>query len=490
MTARNRSILLAAIGDDITTLAAPLAERGFSPTLCNDGSQTLAKALEILPELLVIETALPAIPVDRLGQILRANPRLRELSIIFIGHEGERVEGFQRHRDQFLARPFNREQLLTEVVRLFNRRERARQVGGQEKEVAGNLQQIALVDLLQIFGLNHKSGTLTLRRGKERALVYLQDGRVVNARSGPVDGLKAFYRLLTWEEGTFTFTPGDPDIAALIDAPTDHLIMEGLRQCDEMQALAGTLPAADARLTLRIPRERLPQGLRPATQEILLRLEYYPRVGDLLDHSALPDFEALQVLKVLLEKGVVEEQREVDATIQSRVPLLTAAEILRVRDRFGERESLLEQTTGKLLLLATDPDQVRGFAQALQGVTEFEPDDAFLVGDRELGPGDLGRLALAETFALRLCVLPATVEMAPLWAAFANRLFGVALLGSPASLAEAERFFRQLGAAPVATVGGGAAGTDGFTLRRGDRRGLSRLLGFFAGLEADAVSGP
>lgn len=487
MSAHPRTILLAAAGEDVTTLVAPLHERGYAATLCGDGSQALAQALEVLPDLLIVETGLSGIPVERLSQILRANPRLRELAIVFIGREGERVEGFQRHRDLFLARPFNREQLLAEVVRIFTRRERARQVGGQEKEVTGNLRQIALVDLLQIFSLNRKSGTLTLNHGQLRGQAFLREGRLVNARSGSVEGLKAFYRLLTWESGTFTFTPGLAEVAVLIDAPTDHLIMEGLRQCDEMQAQAGVLPGVETRLALRISRDKLPPGLRPATQEILLRLEYYPRVGDLLDHCTLPDFEALQVLKVLLDKGVVEVQREGALASGVRAPLLSPAEILRVRDRFGEREGLLEQTTAKLLLLADAPEQLRDLAQSLQGLPEFEPDDTFLVDGRDLGPADLGRLVLSDTFALRLCLLPAAPEMAPLWVPFAQRLFGAVLLGARGADGETERFFRAQGT-PFAQVAAAAAGNGVFRLRRGDRQGWTALLGYLAGPEPAAAT--
>lgn len=488
MTARPRNILIAGSRNDVTALQAPLVKQGFTVQLCSDGQQTLAGALEFSPDLLIVETDLAAIAADRLAQILRSNPRLRDLAIVFIGREGEQVEGFQRHRDIFLPRPFNREQLLTEVVRHFARRERARQVGGQEKEVTGNLQQISLVDLLQIFSLNHKSGILTIGRGRERGTLYLRDGRVVNARSGVVEGLKAFYRLLLWEEGKFSFSPGLSDTDALINTSTDHLIMEGLRQCDEMAAQSASLPARDAQLALRIPRERLPQGLRPATLEILMKLEYCPRVGDLLDQCSLPDFEILQVLRVLLEKGVVEQRSQVETVVPGHQSLLSPTEILEVRDRFGDREALLETATAKLVLVASDPAQVRHFLATLQGIVEFEPEDDFLVAGRELGPGDLGRLLLSETFALRLLVLPAAPEMAPLWTCFSQRVFGVAVLTPPGVATELEDHFRACNGVALAHVAFEPGVGAGFVLRRGDRQGLRSLLAFLARHEISSAT--
>ena len=480
MKARDRHILLAGGEEDLAALAALLEGRGFSVQLCQDGSAALEAALRSHPGLIIASTALAGVTAERLGQVLRANPHLTDIAFYFVGRDGEHVEGFQRHRDHLRTRPFNADQMVGEVAAYFVRRARARQFGGQEKEIEGNLAQIALVDLLQIFALNHKNGTLKLSHKAEQGSIFLVNGLVVNAALGKVDGEKAVYRLLRWQEGKFWFFPGIPEVEKRIATATDHLIMEGLRQNDELLALAHQLPQPEAHLALRIPRDRLPQGMRPATQEVLLKLEYYPRVADLLDQCMVPDFEILQLLRLLIEKGVVEERQGETPRVRQAQVLLSSSQLLALRERLGDRNGLTEQGSAKLLLAAADPAALRQFVQALQGMPEFTPDDTFLQGGQELALGDIGQLDLSDTFQLRLFSLPAGAAMAPLWPVFAKRCVGLALLGTKGSMPELEGFFSRRAEIPAASVGPTAGPQCDFALARGDRASLRNLLVYFA----------
>jgi DNA-binding response OmpR family regulator len=464
MKSRDRHILLAGSEEDLATLATLLETRGYSVQLCKDGSAALEGALRSHPGLIIASTTLAGMSAERLGHVVRSNPHLSDVAFYFVGRDGEHVEGFQRHRDHHIVRPFNAEQMVGEVATYFVRRARARQFGGQEKEIEGNLAQIALIDLLQIFALNHKNGVLKLSHKAEQGTIFLVNGLVVNASLGKVDGEKAVYRLLRWEEGKFWFFPGVPEVERRINSATDHLIMEGLRQNDEMIAQAAQLPQPETLLALRIPRDRLPQGMRPATQEILLKLEYYPRVADLLDQCMVPDFEILQLLKLLIEKGVVEERQNDAPKSRQKQVLISATQLLAMRERLGDRNGLTEQGTAKLLLAAAHPARLQQFVQA-------EP---------ELALGDIGLLNLADTFSLRVFSLPASTSMAPLWPVFVKRSVGVAMLGPKGSMPEIESYFAKRPEIMVAYVGHEAGPQVDFVLSRGDRGSLRNLLNYFA----------
>ena len=123
--------------------------------------------------------------------------------------------------------------------------------------------------LLQIFSLNRKDGVLALSHDNKKGYIHLLEGQVVSARIGRITAEKAFYRLLLWDYGKFRFTPGNPQTERLIDLPTDQLLMEGMRQNDEMLAQMSTFPAGDKMLELAIPMDHLPPGLRPGTYEII-----------------------------------------------------------------------------------------------------------------------------------------------------------------------------------------------------------------------------
>ncbi len=473
-------IVLASNQEDLSGLVDLLLQHGMEVHLCKDGPRALELSLTLFPDMMVLDTEIPLLPATRLAQILLSNPRTERIAFFYIGREGQEVEGFRRHKDCFLPRPFNPEQLLAAVLAHFSRLERTDQVGRQEKEIRGNLNQISVTDLVQILGVNRKDGVLSLNSVAGRGTIFIRDGSVVNARVGRVDGDKAFYRLLDWNEGDFWFSPGAVDVEVRINLPVDHLVIDGLRQIDDMNAQSASLPSPDSCLEMKVSRDRLPRGLRPTTQEILILTEYYPMVQDILDHCPRPDFEVLQVLKVLIEKGLLEERKEGLTAEISRIPLLSPDEIIVIKDHLGERDVLLDEASAKLILLAATAADVQRFVQSLQGIAEFEPAHDFLLGEDSLGLGDVGRLMITETFSLRLFSLPATAETAPLWTPFCRRLFGVASLAEPGQVTAAEEFFKLRSRVPVVSISFADPREGAFVLKRGDRMSFRELLAFFA----------
>lgn len=134
----------------------------------------------------------------------------------------------------------------------------------------------------------------------------------------------------------------------------------------------------------------------------------------------------------------------------------------------------------KLILLAPSDREVGMFVQSLQGIDEFEPESDFLQGAGALTLGDIGCLEISDSFKLRLFVLPATDESAPLWRPFCHHLFGVLSLAADDQLNEAETYFRESMHVPVARNRDTKQFREILPLRRGDRQGLGRLLRFFA----------
>lgn len=441
-TAAHSTILLA--GDDpaFADLARRFNPQTFVVAQADDGNLALQKALELKPAVVVIDAALRAIPAPRFAQILRTNRPGNDLAIVFVGEEGEEIEGFVRHRDFFFPRPLNFSQIGAYIEKHFKRLEQAQQLLQQKQEIKGSLDQLGIPDLLQLFGLNSKSGTLVLNRGAERGSVLLENGQIVNARVGRVDGEKALYRLLLWSSGTFRFSPGDVAGPAKISAPTDHLIMEGLRLGDEAAAQAERLPSLHSRMQLAIPMERLPQGLRSATREILLKLEGYPRVSDLLDHCPYADLQILQVLRVLREKGVISESR--DESGVEAPPLVAAAEILGLHQTLYGASRIGDPLSAVVVILAPSLRELRDFLPALEVLPEFVPATLTELDPRL--PVELGRLQLSESFVLRFTAVPAAAEFAPLWSLYSRQLFGVIALAPAGTFALAEKNFTAGGA--------------------------------------------
>ncbi len=77
-----------------------------------------------------------------------------------------------------------------------------------------------------------------IRSNGEQAVIYLDQGNLVNASSGQLQGSDAICRVITWEEdGEYTVQPAAEFPTANISLPLESILMEGCRVLDESRAL-------------------------------------------------------------------------------------------------------------------------------------------------------------------------------------------------------------------------------------------------------------
>jgi pSer/pThr/pTyr-binding forkhead associated (FHA) protein len=164
----------------------------------------------------------------------------------------------------------------------------------------GSLREIPLVDLLQMLATARKSGLLVLKAGNETGRVFLEEGHVYYACMEDwveVDPHKVLYRLLGWTSGTFALEKSDVrPFANPITESSDALLLEGMRQLDELRNLGHDLPPLDAQVEVARP---LPTRLAELEERdldfIQLALEFVT-VRRILDHFPGSDFEGYTYL--------------------------------------------------------------------------------------------------------------------------------------------------------------------------------------------------
>jgi hypothetical protein len=333
----------------------------------------------------------------------------------------------------------------------------AREVREGGREIEGALGQISLVDLLQIFSLNRKTGQLEIKSGSHSGQVYIQDGSVVHAGTGRHRGEKALFRMLHWKEGSFTFAAERTTADQNIRRSTDLLLLEGARQADELARLRADLPADPVRLVIVPGRAGRFEGLHPVTQEILGLLEFYGTVGELIEHARVSDFEACRAIRTLLDKGVLAAAAQQPGDSGEEQPLLGHDALFELKGRLSA--GVLPQARsirGKICLLCAEERLLKEFMTAFKKVPGAE-----LAGSLDAlrrGFGLVGQLKLSENLSFDLMLLPHPRGLRPLWEPLGAGVSGALVLRSgPAdqALPVAEALAQQLsraGAVPVLDV--------------------------------------
>ena len=445
--------------ETVRLLAPPLRQRGYQVHAARDGSRALQVAVLRFPDLIILDEKAPLLDPHTFVRILRTNPRTERIPVLLTG-EGEAPD--RARQATWLRKPLRLDEVLARVEQLFHRDEESRAA-----DLEGNLAQIPLTDLLQILSVNRRSGRLTVERGGQAAEVVLRDGRVIDARLGLAVGDKAVWRLLGWREGQFSFAPGQPEGPDIIDRPIDHLILEGMRQSDELAELRQTLPADGDAVELAVGPAEIPEGLHPATAQVVASLAEPCRVSELIDRCTASDLEAARALMGLLDAGYVRLAAEVPAPAEPS-DLLAPHELHALKQRVARGRTSGTRTIGKVVVAGGGPLSRPAALARFSTLPGYQP------GPSEPGPfGTLGRLTLGDGVRVDLVALPDEPEQRPLW-----RPFGAGAVGALVLLPiEGDGLLEELvGVLRVPVVVCGPAGAElpgplrGGAGRRGHRR--------------------
>jgi CheY-like chemotaxis protein len=420
---------------------------GLSCRVTSHGAAALEAALAELPAVLVAQLDLPLIDAAKLAAILRTNPRTAPTRIVFVSERAAATV-----RDDLPGRLFGAPVEPDEVARCVQGLvaggdgvSTAAQSSGAKEPVEGDLAQIALADLLQLFHVSRETGRFEVTRERERGRtsrgqVVLRGGDVIAASVDAAEGEKALYRLLAWDRGHFHFKPGAVTEPATIQRPTRALLREGKRQVEEWERLSGELPPLSGHVTLKIQRSALPNVIHPLTQEVLLVLELYSRVQEVVDHCSYPDYQVLRTLHTLIRRGMVELRRGPDPATSpaAETRLFAPARVARLREWMEPgRPRGASARDAKLLVVASDAGATRDFVRMLARLPGVAIDERFTTGSYSADDLiSLGRITVEEGLGIELLHTPISERFAPLWPVAGHGALGsLFLLAGPASRA-------------------------------------------------------
>lgn len=99
--------------------------------------------------------------------------------------------------------------------------------------LSGQLSDLSLAELIEFFCNQHKTGRLKISYPQGSGFFYFQNGALVDAKIGVLNGVEAVYFALTLDNAAFKFSNAFPPTRRSIHQPWAHVALEGLRRMDE-----------------------------------------------------------------------------------------------------------------------------------------------------------------------------------------------------------------------------------------------------------------
>lgn len=101
--------------------------------------------------------------------------------------------------------------------------------------LAGSLEFLSLGEVLQLLGSNGRTGVLriTSKYARSPGLIYLLNGKPVNASVDLLSGIEAIYSLFGWTEGDFEFAREQVKAENVIKKSRMEIILDSLKMLDD-----------------------------------------------------------------------------------------------------------------------------------------------------------------------------------------------------------------------------------------------------------------
>ncbi|MFO0601280.1 MAG: FHA domain-containing protein [Myxococcaceae bacterium] len=172
--------------------------------------------------------------------------------------------------------------------------------------MTGKIEEVPLPDLLQLFHTSKKNGVLVVS-GDQEGKIYLRQGKVYYAvinENHDLGPQKSFNRIITWERGEFELRPPDnQEFMTELDESTEHLLMDALRQLDELRRVSASLPPMDQTLMLSVPMQAPLRDLTPEELDVLQLVINWGSLQGLFDNASQDDVVIATSVASLLERG-------------------------------------------------------------------------------------------------------------------------------------------------------------------------------------------
>jgi CheY-like chemotaxis protein/signal recognition particle receptor subunit beta len=306
-------LVLVADGDpkNLQILKENLEASGFVVITVSTGNKAWEEIQQTPPNLVLTEINLPGLTGYQLLERLQADPNTKSIPLIFLTNQREiqhRVRGFEMGAKDYLVKPLHVKEVIAHIRMVLRRLERRKTEQLETyMKFSGRLDQLNLADLIESFGVERKTGVLTLSNGRRTGQVCFRDGAVVNASLGNMKQEPAIYQMLPWSGGYFNMVFKEIDAADEISISNLGLLLHGIKRMEIREKLIDQLSSPKTSFTIT-PTFKMLVTKKRVNGEIANFVKLFDgkrEVEQIIDDSGLDDLVVLKRIVRLYQQGFI-----------------------------------------------------------------------------------------------------------------------------------------------------------------------------------------
>lgn len=203
------------------------------------------------PDIILSEVDIPGLNGFQLLEKLQEDPIGATIPLIFITNRRDledRIKSLRAGVKDYMIKPLHVKEVIARVQMILRRISRINiDEVESSKKIVGRLEENTLEELIEKFGVERKTGVLSLYDQNNRSgEIYFRDGGVVNATLGNFKAEKAVYQMLPWKKGHFIMTFKEINVEDDISVSNLGLLIQGFKRLEEREKLIKQLPHLDS----------------------------------------------------------------------------------------------------------------------------------------------------------------------------------------------------------------------------------------------------
>lgn len=197
----------------------------------NTGARAIAMLSSEPFAMLLCDLKMPAMDGLQVVAIVRRKfPQLRTVVMTASTDEQFRVRAYAMGIDLYLEKPNTPQSTQLFMDCIESLLEQEAQAGFR------GVQSKSLIDIIQLECLGQSSSVLRITNGLQEGRIWLNNGMIIDAMAGELNGVRAFHRILSWKTGNFEILPADPGHQPVIQKSWQSLLLETAQALDESGA--------------------------------------------------------------------------------------------------------------------------------------------------------------------------------------------------------------------------------------------------------------
>ncbi len=301
-------------------LEVRLSEAGYRARYYASGEEAIAAIRSSKatgePGIILTDLSLPGMDGLSLRDRLRESPATAHLPVILLPTGPEVTSDLTDQigeLDDYLAKPFRMETLIDRIEHSISNAPDAASDAPASPEIPPNepaaeppiADETGLTRLLSSLNNRGITGRLEVHELPRKAVIYLQEGRIIHATYGETTGKKALYRILSDPTGVPELHPQPVDVTPTIGGALPDLLAEAAIEAKTLQRLKDSV--LDTRLSVNdaVLSSAADLSDHAGLGHVIDLVRSHGRMRDVLDASRMIDLHTYKNLIYLLKRGVL-----------------------------------------------------------------------------------------------------------------------------------------------------------------------------------------